>query len=356
MTSDEIFPAVESIDDAHRLAQAIVDTVREPLLVLDSDLRIVVASRSFHSMFETTPQRTRGRKLHDLNGKVWDIPELQALLEKIAPEHGVMEAFEVERDVPPIGRRTMLLNARKVFYEHNGHTTILLGFEDVTERRRSEHALQKLLEQKQTLLEEMSHRVANSLQIIASILLMKARTVDSPETRLHLEDAHRRVMSVASVQQHLQASGMGENVAVGPYLSKLCESLAASMIGDNRPIILKVVAGDGEAQTRDAVSLGLVVTEMVINALKHAFPDPAREGLIVVGFEVDGADWKLSISDNGVGMPNRTIGEKPSGLGMSLIKALAQQLDSQVEIATSPKGTTVSLTHATFVSRLPTAA
>ena len=90
-----------------------------------------------------------------------------------------MEGFEVERDFPRIGRRAMLLNARKVFYEGNGHTTILLGFEDATERRRTERALQKLLEQKEMLLSEMSHRVANSLQIIASILLMKARTVGS---------------------------------------------------------------------------------------------------------------------------------------------------------------------------------
>ena len=80
--------------------------------------------------------------------------------------------------------------------------------------------MKSLLEQKDILLSEMSHRVANSLQIIASILLMKARNVQSDETRQHLEDAHRRVMSVAS-QQHLQASGKGERVEVGSYLSKL---------------------------------------------------------------------------------------------------------------------------------------
>ena len=84
------------------------------------------------------------------------------------------------------------------------------------------------------LLAEMSRSVANSLQIIASILLLKARSVQSDETRTHLEDAHRRVMSVASVQQHLRASGKGEHVEIGSYLSKLCETLAASMIGRGR--------------------------------------------------------------------------------------------------------------------------
>src|SRR5215210_5353137 len=111
------------------------------------------------------------------------------------PFSEVMEDFEVEQAFPRIGRRTMLLNARRVFDEGTGPPTILLAFEDITERRTSERALKSLLEQKDMLLTEMSHRVANSLQIIASILLIKARSVRSDETRHHLEDAHRRVLS-----------------------------------------------------------------------------------------------------------------------------------------------------------------
>src|SRR5215211_291384 len=305
MMRDEPFHTFESAEDACLLAQAIVDTVREPLLVLDRDLRVVVASRSFYLTFGMTPEGTQRHKIYDLDEGVWNIPELRLLLEKIVPEHGVMDGFEVERDFPRIGRRAMLLNARKVFYEGNGHTAILLGFEDATERRRTERALQRLLEQKEMLVSEMSHRVANSLQIIASILLMKARTVGSAETRLHLQDAHRRVMSVASVQQHLQASGKGEQIAVGPYLSKLCETLAASMIGEHRPISLNVVAPDGIMNSSQAVSLGLIVTELVINALKYAFPDSPKGGHVVVGYDVDGVNWSLSISDNGVGMPDQ---------------------------------------------------
>ena len=185
---------------------------------------------------------------------------------------------------------------------------------------------------------------------------MKARSVESAETRLHLQDAHRRVMSVASVQKHLQASGNGELIPVGPYLSKLCETLASSMIGDNRPISIKVVADGGATTSDQAVSIGLIVTELVINALKHAFPESTIDGHVVVGYEVHDANWKLSISDNGAGMPALKPGAKKTGLGTSLINALAQQLDAQVEIVSSPNGTTVSLTHAVFVSRLPTAA
>jgi putative transposase len=117
--------------------------------------------------------------------------------------------------------------------------------------------LRDLLEQKEVLLQEMQHRIANSLQIIASILLIKARTVRSEEARLHLEDAHQRVMSVAAVQQQLHVSEPSTMIELGPYLTRLCETLAASMIGDRRPTSLQVHVQDGIASSSQAVSLGL---------------------------------------------------------------------------------------------------
>jgi chemotaxis protein methyltransferase CheR len=312
----------------------------------------VAASRSFYLMFQANPANTLGLMLYDLGEGQWDIPELRLLLERIVPEHAVMEAYEVEGEFPRIGRRTMLLNARKVFYEGNAHTTILLSIEDITERRATERRLKELLAQKDTLLREMSHRVANSLQIIASILLLKARAVQSAETREHLEDAHRRIISVASVQQHLQGSNNGEEIIVGSYLSKLCDSLAGSMIGDTRPIALEVVADGGMANSARAVCLGLIVTELVMNALKHAFAADTMMARVIVGYETDGSDWKLSVSDNGRGMP----AQRKPGLGMSLITALAEQNEAKVATASSTDGTTVSIIHATFTSQLPTAA
>ena len=193
----------------------------------------------------------------------------------------------------------MLLNARKVFYEKGTHSTVLLAFEDVTDRRAVERQVQELLREKDMLLEEIQHRVANSLQIIASILILKARSVQSEETRLQLEDAHQRVLSVAAVQQHLHVSGGGKPIELASYLSKLCETLAQSMIGDSRPISLKVDADAGSAISRDAVSIGLIVTELVMNALKHAFPGEKPDAAIVVSYKVAGPDWKLTVSDNG---------------------------------------------------------
>ncbi len=127
------------------------------------------------------------------------------------------------------------------------YSTLLLAIEDVTQRRDAELEKDELLRQKEVLVQEMQHRVANSLQIIATILLLKARTVQSEETRLHLRDAHERVMSLATVQQQLRASRLGDRIEVGPYLSKLCDSLAKSMIGDRRPLslIVQATAGTG---------------------------------------------------------------------------------------------------------------
>ena len=287
--------------DAWALAQGIVDTVHEPVLVLDGDLRVIAASRSFYSTFKVKPEDTQGRLLYALGDGQWDIPKLRVLLEKIIPEKGVMEGYEVEHEFPGLGHRTMRLNARQVFYADGANTTILLGMEDITERRILEREKDELLREKDVLLEELQHRTANSLQIIASIILMKARSVKSEETRHHLEDAHKRVLAIAAVQKQLHASAASGAVELEPYLSNLCATLAASMIGDSRPITLKVIAGDGHATSRHAESLGLIVTELVMNALKHAFPDPKIVGQISVTYETAGANWKLSVSDNGVG-------------------------------------------------------
>jgi chemotaxis protein methyltransferase CheR len=223
--------------------------------------------------------------------------------------------------------------------------------EDVTERRVLEREKDELLRQKDVLLEELEHRIANSLQIIASIILLKAKAVQSEETRLHLHDAHKRVMSIAAVQRQLHASGATGTIQIAPYLTRLCEVLATSMIGDIRPISLQVVGEGGSATSRQAESLGLIVTELVMNALKHAFPDEKTEGQITVAYDTAGTNWKLSVSDNGVGKPDGVFAQGKTGLGTGIIKALAQQLGAQVETLAGPEGTAVSITHATFSAK-----
>ena len=336
------------VADACALAQAIVDTVREPVVVLDNGLRVIAASRLFYSTFKVSAEETQGRLLYALGDGQWDIPKLRVLLDKIIPEHGEMENYDVEHDFPHLGLRTMRLNARQVFYEGGADTTILLGIEDVTERRILERQKDELLRQKEILLDEIQHRIANSLQIIAGIILMKANTVGSEETRLLLQDTHDRVISIAAIQQQLNASGTIGSIEIVPYLTRLSDALAASMIGSDRPVTLKVVGGGGSLSSRQAESIGLITTELVMNALKHAFPSKNVQCQIVIGYDVDGTNWKLSVADNGMGKPDGVFAQPKTGLGTGIVKALAQELNATVETVASPEGTSISVTHATF--------
>ena len=331
-------------DGRRRLERAIVDTVREPLIVLDGTLRVVTASRSFYLAFKVTPDQVEGRMFYDLGNGQWNIPALRKLLQEIIPQHATLEEYEVEDEFPAIGPRTMLLNARKVFYESNNSTRLLLAIEDVTQRRALEREKDELLKQKDLLLQEMHHRVNNSLQIIASILMLKAQTMQSSEIRRHLEEARERVLAIAIVQEQLHPSAYGETIDAGRYLRRLCDSLAASMICEGQPLSIRVEAGAGTMMSEQAVSMGLITTELVINAMKHAFPVGAP-GAIVVRYASEAGAWRVSVSDDGVGMSTALSAPAPrGGLGTSIVEALTRQLGGRVVIAAASPGTTVAIT------------
>ena len=337
--------AASGIANGRTLADAIVDTVREPLLVLDQDLRVVSASRSFYQAFGGAPADTEGCLFYELADGRWEIPALRELLENVIPRHRTVEAYEIEHEFAPGGRRTLVLNAREVIDRANPHSALLLAIEDVTGRRAIEREKDRLLHEKEMLLEEMRHRIANSLQIIASILMLKARTVQSEETRRHLEDAHQRVMSVATVQEQLRVTGIGNAIQIGPYLKKLSESLARSMISTDRAIGVVVEAGPGSATSSEAVSVGLIVTELLINAVKHAFPDN-RAGTIRVTYSAATAGaWRVAVSDDGVGRVDIDGRVPPNGLGSSIVEALARQLDARLETSSTTGGMSTMVIH-----------
>ena len=122
-------------------ADSIVDTVREPLLILSGDLKVQRANRSFYRTFAVTPEETTDRLVYDLGNGQWNIPKLRNLLEEILPQNTSFDDFEVTHDFRSIGRRVMLLNARRIYREPNNTEFILLALEDITERRRIEEAL-----------------------------------------------------------------------------------------------------------------------------------------------------------------------------------------------------------------------
>jgi two-component sensor histidine kinase len=322
------------------LALAMLAASTAPLVLLDAELNVVGLSTSFARNFQIDPVGAAGRAFSALGGGEWSAPQLRSLLELTLSGATEIDAYEMDLRRAGEDPRSLVLNARRVEYPAGARALLLLTVADVTEARLSERLKDDLVREKTILLQEVQHRVANSLQIIASVILQNARRVQSEETRSHLHDAHQRVMSIAVLQQQLAASRLGD-VELRAYFSGLCKSIGASMIRDHRQITLTVSADDSVVSADVSVSLGLIVTELVINALKHAFPGQ-RPGKIVVGYEGLGPDWRLSVSDDGVGM--HAARAKP-GLGTSIVEALGHQLRAEVDVADAHPGTRVSVSH-----------
>ena len=135
-----------SLDNALKYAESIINTVREPLIILDHDLKIITASRSFYDFFKVNPKETVGQFIYDLDNKQWDIPELRELLETILPQKTTFDNYEVEHDFAIIGRRTMLLNARQIKRTLGKERIILVAIEDITERKQAENLYKTLME------------------------------------------------------------------------------------------------------------------------------------------------------------------------------------------------------------------
>ena len=313
-----------------------------PLVLLDHELRVVGLSGSFSRGFQIDPDAAAGCAFLTMGYGEWDVPQLRTLLELTVSGSTEIDAYEMDLSRGDEEPRALVLNARRMEYPAGAPPLLLLTVADVTDARVSEKLKDDLVREKTILLQEVQHRVANSLQIIASVILQNARKVNSEETRGHLHDAHQRVMSIAVLQQQLAASRLG-NVELRAYFQGLCKSIGASMIRDHDQISLDVSADDSAVSADVSVSLGLIVTELVINALKHAFPGQ-RRGKIVAGYEGDGPNWRLYVSDDGVGMHQTTGGARP-GLGTSIVEALANQLRAEVEVTNLHPGTTVSIVH-----------
>jgi two-component sensor histidine kinase len=324
------------------LALAVIASSTAPLLLLDGDLILIAASKSFCRAFDIDPANALNCPLRGLGAGEWGMPQLSALLKATAAGYAEVDGYEIDLNRKDREKRRLVLNAQKLEYGSQNSVRLLLSVSDVTDARIAEKLKDDMLKEKAVLLQELQHRVANSLQIIASVLMQSARKTQSDETRTHLYDAHQRVMSIASMQQQLAISRSGD-VELRPYFTALCNSIGASMIRDHNQLSLDVSVDESTTSADVSVSLGLIVTELVINALKHAFPDD-RNGKINVAYHAHGPNWTLSVTDNGIGMPADAASAKP-GLGTGIVQALTTQLQAVVKVADANPGTAVSIAH-----------
>jgi PAS domain S-box-containing protein len=319
----------------------IVQTVREGLLVLDSDLTVRFANRSFCDKFSVAPEHTVGRKLYELANGQWAIPELRSLIENVLSERATIEAFEVDRVFPSIGRRVMVLNARKIHRADKHKVQVLLAIEDVTEQRRLEHEHAAAHERITVLLQELTHRVKNSLQIIAAMVSIEARSHKSGEGKASLERVSHRISALGQLYSQLSKANTVEAVNAATYLDELCRDLIASVHKEGGTSIVLETDIESELLPTDrAITIGLMVNELVTNAIKYAFPGDTK-GTVLVTLKRAPGELRLTVSDDGKGVDPRRA---DSGLGGRLVEGFAQQLGGQLKRESGNKGTIVCLT------------
>ena len=217
------------IKDAREYAENIVETVREPLVVLNSELKILTANQSFYDTFQVRPEQTIGNFIYELGNRQWDIPKLRVLLEEILPHDTVFNGYEVEHDFIDIGRKTMLLNARQIFRENIGSHIILLAMEDITERKRVAAALQR----SEKKLSDIFHSVP-SLILIST--LGEGTFVDVNQTTLETLGYRREEMIGKSAHQ----LGLWEDE---PERDKLVEALQRQGSVLNQEVRLRAKSG-----------------------------------------------------------------------------------------------------------------
>jgi PAS domain S-box-containing protein len=317
-----------------QLTQSIVDTIRDPLVVLEQDMTIVTASRAFLTMFGITEAETQGRRVSELGQHQWDVPALRHLMERVLPENKPIENFEIEDDFPSLGRRVFNLNARKISQPGNHSHRMLLVFEDITDRKQRERDAQ-------TLTNEISHRIKNNLQIVVGLIGYEARSTAASCVQGY-KAMQARIGAIAQLYDLISQSGRGRTIDVGAYLTEIARSMSDSLLGDRSDITIEVHAEALDIDPDRAVPFGLLVNELATNAIKHAFP--GGKGRVTLRAEQVDGQIELTVADDGVGMKDKDSTRAPEKRGSDYVNIFVRQLGGAITAQKSEgEGTTVKV-------------
>ena len=293
------------------LAQTILDTLREPILVLDVALRVKMANRSFYRTFRVKPGETENKIIYELGDDQWNIPKLRALLEEVCSGDMPVEDFEVERDFPGIGQRFMVLNARRIERE-TGQPMILLAIEDISERKAVERALQlhaKELERSNADLEQFayvaSHDLQEPLRMVTSFTQLLAKRYkgkldsDADEFIAYIVDGATRMHRL--INDLLAYARLGSRAA--EFVPTDCEAIFADAVSNQESAIEE----NGATVTHDPLptvmadrdQLSRLFQNLLSNAIKFRAADPP---VVHVSARRNGNEWLFSVRDNGIGI------------------------------------------------------
>ena len=300
-----------------QLTQSIVDTIRDPLVVLENDMTIVTASKAFLTIFGITQAEAHGRRVSELGQHQWDVPALRGLMEKVLPENKPIENFEIEDDFPGLGRRVFNLNARKIKQPGNHSHRMLLVFEDITDRKQRERDALMLTN-------EVSHRIKNNLQIVVGLIAYEIRWTNAASVP-GLKAMQSRIGAIARLYDLISQSSRGKTIAIDAYLKEIAKQMSDSLIGDKSRIDIRVKTQPLEIDPDRAVPFGLLVNELATNAIKHAFPNSAT-GHVLLGLEQVGTEIELLVCDNGIGFQDKAVVELPEKRGADYVAIFVRQL------------------------------
>lgn len=250
--------------------------------------------------------------------------------------------FRVMR--PDGGERWVAARGRAFFEDDGGarRAARLIGtFRDITERVEATAEKERLLAQKDMLLREMNHRINNSLQIITSLLRLQAETRPAALRRL-LDETRSRVQTVARIHQRLYQADRFTTVDFASYLRGLCGDLARSL-GHSYDDRIRIAVDQADLPTEAALSLGLIVNELVMNAFKHAY-DESSAAAVQIRFEALQDRYRLTVSDDGRGLPPHFKAEEHGSLGMRVVSSLVERLGGDLRLCQPGRGTSIRIT------------
>jgi PAS domain S-box-containing protein len=196
---------------------------------------------------------------------------------------------------------------------------------DITEQKQADAALHAMLDEKTALLKEVHHRVKNNLQVVASLLGMQARRLDNAAARNVLRDSQSRVLSMALLHELLYRTGSLAHVDFDSYTERLCAALLRTVGPVAQRVRIERSVGDIRLPLEQAVPCGLIINELVTNALKHGYPDD-RHGRVCIEMKVEDHRIRLGVSDDGAGLPDGLDINALPTLGLRLVQDLARQL------------------------------